>query len=256
MAAVDVAWSPDGRDAFIAASLSCMSGDECALETGALGVEVWRVGRGAARAASVVGFWPTPGIPSPVRFDHLDDDDRPDLVVGLMTSADGDDDAGRPRLGPGVSPMRVGARPLVRTAVERDGRVDFAPAWEAIDLTTPAPAFPMASSITLVADAKDATVVTTHEPAGHIVTWLGRGALAGVGAVRDGAGRALAFDFVPGDRHASVAEPPDGGLLEVDWWVAERPNLVVTSACPIAGSAAGTLFIKPPERVRSADRSL
>ena len=61
--------------------------------------------------------------------------------------------------------------------------------------------------------------------------------------------------LVPGDAHVSIAPRP-GREVTVTWHVVARPHLIVTSACPLAGPAAGTLFIKPPERVRRSHAAL
>ncbi len=262
---VDVAFMPDRAHALIAFTMSCFSADECALAgAGAqtFGVSLWAITARAsssetARAERLIGFWPTPGIPSPVRFVDVDDDMTPDLIVGLMNMPNVVGPlvpvVGRPWLGPlGL----VGAAPLLLPGASFAAG-DDAGTWQALAIRAPTPAFPMTSAIVAYADARDAhtiiEVVPSSRAAGHpVLTWAGPGQVIGAD-VRAPAGEVVPLHHVPGDSHVSLALPLHAvGDLTVTWRVVRRPHLILTSACPLAGAAAGTLFIKPPERVRES----
>jgi len=263
---VDVAFMSDRGHALIAFTTSCFSGDECALAgvaDPAFGVSLWaiatrRSSSEAARDERLVGFWSTPGIPSPVRFADVDDDAMPDLIVGLMSMPNEVGllmpVVGRPWLGPlGLA----GAAPLVLPGVAFAAG-DALGAWQALAIRAPTPAFPMTSAIVPYAEARDAHAVVQLAPAGRatgqrVLTYEGPGQVIGA-ELRAPDGELVPLHHVPGDSHVSLASPLPAmvGDLTVTWQVARHPHLILTSACPLAGAAAGTLFIKPPERVRGS----
>jgi len=276
--AVDVAFAPDATHALVAFTASCFSADECALavqDEHAFGVWVWSLttrktlvaASEEARDERFIGFWPTPGIPSPVRFVDFDDEPLPDLIVGLMSMPDVGlprPIVGRPWLGPlGL----VGAAPLLLPGASL---ADVTQGWHSLNIRAPTPAYPMTSAVVPYADARDAHAVIVAEPplskgaTRRVFTYIGPGQVVGA-EVDTAAGERLPTHYVPGDRHVTLAwltsstgldEATMSGGLKVTWLVVQHPYLILTSACPLAGSAAGTLFIKPPERVRSARGAL
>lgn len=264
---IDVAWSARHDAALIAFTASCLSAEECARAEGARGVALWIVG--PDREVRRVASWATAEVPAPLRFaalgagDEREVSDLPDLVVGVMNEPISDGASaivGRPWLGPlGL----VGGSPLVLSAGSLDAALsvmadpDEAPAddaFERLALRAPAPTQPMASAIVPWADPSDARPVVQHlARARPVLTYTGPGEVVGA-EVRTLEGAPVPVHHVAGDAHVSLAIPVDDALarggLVVTWRVVERPHLIITSACPVAGSAAGTLFVRPPERAR------
>jgi len=261
---LDVALLPDRQRTLVAFTTSCFSADECTLGAlggrAAFGASVWSIathGSDKPRAESPIGFWPTPGIPSPVRFGDIDEDALPDLLVGLMSIPS---DAGllvpvvgRPWLGPlGL----VGAAPLLLPGNDLMAEPPLAAtAWQALSVRAPAPAFPMTSAIVPYVDARDAYPVIGEPESGHaVLSYSGPGQVVAA-QVHTAAGDEVPIHIVTGDPFVTLVEPSAKLLhtdLTVTWHIVRHPHIILTSACPLAGPAAGTLFTKPPERVRSS----
>lgn len=264
--AVDVAWSTESGLALIAFTTSCFSAAECASGPVSFGVGIWAVH--ADREPREVAFWSTEEVPAPVRFVSLGagvDHDLPALLIGVMTEPVADHGGpviGRPYLGPlGV----VGGEPLVLPATTIDTALSFgttdddrrggAP-LERLALRVPSPARPMASAIVPWAHPRDARRVTERVTgARSVLTYTGSAEVLGA-VVHTSDHTHVPIHHVPGDSHVSLATPGAAaladGTLSVTWQVVDRPGLVITSACPAAGAAAGTLFVKPPEPARGS----
>jgi len=256
---VDVAWSADRPEALIAVAASCFSVDECARDRGAHGLALWAVSRDRGEPRRL-GFWPSGGVPSAVRFTNLSGSRASDMIVGVLTEGTGAPAQaviGRPYLG---ALGLVGGAPLVLAAdvideVAESGVDSSGRALDELRIRTPSVALPMATSIVPWGDPRAAHVVHEARRATRVLTYAGRGEIVGA-AVHTRAGRVVPVHHVPGDAHVSLATPRDASLegaeVVVSWRVVERPNLIITSACPVAGAAAGTLFIAPPEPARGS----
>lgn len=257
---VDVTWAGDRMEAWIAHSVSCLSAAECERPNGAFGVALWGLAsdRGAPRR---IGFWSSRAVISPVRFAHLSSGATPDLIVGVMNEtlpASAAAVIGRPYLGAlglaGGLP-RVLPGDVLEAASDMDEFTPVRGELEQLRLRTPTAAWPMASSIVTWGDPREARTVHETRHAARLIDYDGPGELGGA-EVRTRGGELLPVHHVPGDAHVSLAGPfvpaQADDELDVAWQVIDRPHLVITSACPVAGAAAGTLFIKPPDRGRGS----